>query len=131
MVVSTLELAPLRVLPCHRTYSMQCWRITTAVLLVRTLQIPYYGDGPKFVCGLEFLRNKTDCLVYSIGSNQEDGFERGVLKVAPNCEVIVVQHSHVLYVCSVSCDCKADHVSLLSLLLSCCASCLAKLALEH
>jgi Methyltransferase domain len=56
-------------------------------LCLCTSQIPYYGDGPKFVCGLAFLRNKTDCLVYSIGSNQEDGFERGVLKVAPNCEV--------------------------------------------
>jgi Methyltransferase domain len=28
---------------------------------------PYYGDGPKFVCGAEFLRNKRNCLVYSIG----------------------------------------------------------------
>jgi Methyltransferase domain len=57
--------------------------------------MPYYGDGPKFVCGLAFLRNKTDCLVYSIGSNQDDSFERSVLKVAPNCEV-----NHCLHACN-------------------------------
>jgi Methyltransferase domain len=60
-----------------------------------TSQMPYYGDGPKFVCGLAFLRNKTDCLVYSIGSNQDDSFERSVLKVAPNCEV-----NHCLHACN-------------------------------
>jgi hypothetical protein len=48
---------------------------------------PYYGDGPKFVCGMEFLSEKADCLVYSIGSRAEDGFELDLLNRAPNCEV--------------------------------------------
>jgi Methyltransferase domain len=48
--------------------------------------VPYYGDGPKFVCGTEFLKQK-DCLVYSLGSFQQDGFERAILARAPNCEV--------------------------------------------
>ncbi|KAG5189550.1 methyltransferase domain-containing protein [Tribonema minus] len=47
----------------------------------------YWGDGPKFMCGIEFLVDRRDCLVYSIGSHEEDGFEQGILKVAPHCEV--------------------------------------------
>ncbi|KAG5190733.1 methyltransferase domain-containing protein [Tribonema minus] len=47
----------------------------------------YWGDGPKFVCGTEYLRDKPDCLVYSIGSSTTDSFELGLLAVAPNCEV--------------------------------------------
>jgi Methyltransferase domain len=50
---------------------------------------PYYGDGPKFVCGMEFLTEKADCLVYSIGSRAEDGFELDLLSRAPNCEVSI------------------------------------------
>eukprot|EP00953_Heterococcus_sp_UTEX-ZZ885_P005443 3406-Heterococcus_DN1.PRE.2 len=50
---------------------------------------PYYGDGPKFVCGMEFLTDKADCLVYSIGSRAEDGFELDLLSRAPNCEVSI------------------------------------------
>ncbi|KAG5187699.1 methyltransferase domain-containing protein [Tribonema minus] len=49
----------------------------------------YYGDGPKFVCGVELLRERPDCLVYSIGSNMQDGFELGLQIMAPNCEVHV------------------------------------------
>jgi Methyltransferase domain len=50
---------------------------------------PYYGDGPKFVCGMEFLTEQADCLVYSIGSRAEDGFELDLLSRAPNCEVSI------------------------------------------
>mmetsp|Transcript_3273 Transcript_3273/g.20395 ORF Transcript_3273/g.20395 Transcript_3273/m.20395 type:complete len:523 (-) Transcript_3273:860-2428(-) len=43
------------------------------------------GDGPKFVCGVETLREEQDCLVYSIGSGFRFQFEEGVRKHAPNC----------------------------------------------
>jgi len=41
-----------------------------------------FGDGPKFVCGVDLIaqKNKTDegCLVYSVGSNNEIDFEVAV-----------------------------------------------------
>ena len=43
------------------------------------------GDGPKFVCGIDFIRKKNNankpqdaCLVYSIGSNNDIQFEKAV-----------------------------------------------------
>ena len=44
------------------------------------------GDGPKFVCGLENLKEEENCLVYSIGSGYRFQFEEGIRKHAPNCE---------------------------------------------
>ena len=36
-----------------------------------------YGDGPKFVCGVDLLAKKAkeDCLIYSVGSNNRIDFE--------------------------------------------------------
>ena len=45
------------------------------------------GDGPKFVCGAEMLRQELNCVVYSIGSNRDFTFEEAVIKAAPNCAV--------------------------------------------
>uniref|UniRef100_A0A7S3XCQ9 Methyltransferase domain-containing protein n=1 Tax=Picocystis salinarum TaxID=88271 RepID=A0A7S3XCQ9_9CHLO len=45
------------------------------------------GDGPKFVCGVEYLKEESDCLVYSIGSSYNFIFEEGMHKHAPNCEL--------------------------------------------
>jgi hypothetical protein len=47
----------------------------------------FWGDGGKFVCGMEYLATVEDCLVYSVGSHEQDDFERDVLARAPNCEV--------------------------------------------
>ena len=44
------------------------------------------GDGPKFVCAPDMLKEVDDCLVYSIGSNYDFQFEEGIRKHAPNCE---------------------------------------------
>ena len=44
-------------------------------------------DGHKFVCDPHRLVSLSDCLVYSIGSNGEFGFEQDLTKWAPNCEV--------------------------------------------
>lgn len=42
-----------------------------------------FGDGPKFVCGADFIPNKSshageDCLVYSVGSHNQIDFEKSV-----------------------------------------------------
>ncbi|KAG7345547.1 methyltransferase domain containing protein [Nitzschia inconspicua] len=50
-----------------------------------------YGDGPKFVCGVDFLRESykardQNCLVYSVGSNNNILFEKAV-KNYIGCEI--------------------------------------------
>mmetsp|Transcript_24205 Transcript_24205/g.52202 ORF Transcript_24205/g.52202 Transcript_24205/m.52202 type:complete len:333 (-) Transcript_24205:284-1282(-) len=49
-----------------------------------------YGDGPKFVCGVDVLAAKsnssTGCLVYSIGSNNQIDFEIAVNRFL-GCEI--------------------------------------------
>ncbi|KAL3759531.1 hypothetical protein ACHAWU_000830 [Discostella pseudostelligera] len=41
-----------------------------------------YGDGPKFICGVDVIAEKSNssegCLVYSVGSNNRIGFEVGI-----------------------------------------------------
>jgi hypothetical protein len=47
-----------------------------------------FGDGPKWVCGLDALAvGNRSCLVYSIGSHNDYGFEMAVKAVHPHCEV--------------------------------------------
>jgi hypothetical protein len=50
-----------------------------------------FGDGPKFVCAVDYLREsyknqKTNCLVYSVGSNNNIMFEKAV-KNHIGCEI--------------------------------------------
>ena len=45
------------------------------------------GDGPKFVCGVNVLKQTDRCLVYSIGSAYDFSFEFAVRKAAPACEI--------------------------------------------
>lgn len=45
------------------------------------------GDGPKWICDPHRI-DKNDCLVYSIGSNNNFEFENSVLKdISENCEI--------------------------------------------
>eukprot|EP00978_Attheya_sp_CCMP212_P003867 scaffold8225_cov52-Attheya_sp.AAC.1 len=37
-----------------------------------------FHDGPKFVCGVDYIAKQPSCLVYSVGSNNEFAFEVGV-----------------------------------------------------
>jgi len=46
------------------------------------------GDGGKWVCDPHRVQQKKDCLVYSVGSNGELSFERGIIKQL-GCEVHV------------------------------------------
>jgi hypothetical protein len=45
------------------------------------------GDGGKWVCDLFRLNNRSDCLIYSAGSNGDFSFETHMKKVLPNCEI--------------------------------------------
>ncbi|KAL7547504.1 hypothetical protein ACHAWF_010794 [Thalassiosira exigua] len=46
------------------------------------------GDGGKWVCDPHRLRDKDDCLVYSVGSNNDFSFEAGIREGAgANCEI--------------------------------------------
>ncbi|KAL7539232.1 hypothetical protein ACHAWF_006337 [Thalassiosira exigua] len=48
-----------------------------------------YGDGPKFVCGVDVLAKKSrshaGCLVYSVGSNNQISFEKSIYRLT-GCE---------------------------------------------
>lgn len=52
-----------------------------------------YGDGPKFICGVDLIATKAKksdgkgCLVYSIGSNNDIAFEKAVFTTMPGCEI--------------------------------------------
>jgi hypothetical protein len=46
------------------------------------------ADGPKWVCDPHRLRSKSDCLVYSVGSNGKPEFEKAVKEgIGSNCEI--------------------------------------------
>ncbi|KAJ7223175.1 methyltransferase domain-containing protein [Mycena pura] len=45
------------------------------------------GDGGKWVCGLERVAHKPDCIVYSVGINHESSFEAEILRNTQECEI--------------------------------------------
>ncbi|EJD03272.1 uncharacterized protein FOMMEDRAFT_20423 [Fomitiporia mediterranea MF3/22] len=45
------------------------------------------GDGGKWVCGLQRVARKPDCVVYSVGINHESSFEAELLSRTTGCEV--------------------------------------------
>lgn len=54
-----------------------------------TVRYKALGDGPKFVCGVDFLAKKAKnegCLVYSVGSNNDISFEQAVHSII-GCEI--------------------------------------------
>jgi len=50
-----------------------------------------FGDGPKFVCGVDVIavkaKKKNNCLVYSVGSNNDIRFEKAVHTYMKGCEI--------------------------------------------
>jgi len=52
-------------------------------------QIFNVGDGPKWVCGPQILKDTPECLIYSVGSDWNFQFEDAITKVAPKCEIHV------------------------------------------
>ena len=56
--------------------------------LSRRVPTAVSGDGPKWVCDPHRLKNKKDCLVYSVGSNGNVFFEQSVRnEVGEHCEI--------------------------------------------
>ncbi|CAL6326074.1 unnamed protein product [Bathycoccus prasinos] len=53
------------------------------------------GEGGKWMCNIDALRDKKDCLIYSIGSNNDFSWEEGVKARAPNCVIHVFDHTVV------------------------------------
>jgi hypothetical protein len=46
------------------------------------------GDGGKWLCGVSSeLRNKAECIIYSVGSKGEISFEKGIEEKLPHCEI--------------------------------------------
>ncbi|KAL3161396.1 hypothetical protein ABBQ32_010286 [Trebouxia sp. C0010 RCD-2024] len=55
---------------------------------------PVAWDGGKWVCGVQTLRHKPKCTVYSFGSNGETSFEEHLLRLTDNnCNVHVFDYS--------------------------------------
>lgn len=49
------------------------------------------GDGGKWICDAHRIREQEECLVYSIGSNNDFSFEASVLKdIGQHCEIHTV-----------------------------------------
>ena len=57
------------------------------------------GDGGKFICGLQKLELQTGCIIYSVGSHYDFGFENDMVAHTP-CDVYTFD-------CTV--DAKSDH----------------------
>lgn len=52
------------------------------------------GDGGKWICDPHRISEQEDCLVYSVGSNNDFSFEQSVLNdIGPHCEIHTVSVS--------------------------------------
>jgi hypothetical protein len=52
------------------------------------------GEGGKWVCNPEKLRRSKECIVYSVGSNNDFRFEEAILKnISSSCDVHVFDHT--------------------------------------
>ncbi|THH04288.1 hypothetical protein EW146_g10215 [Bondarzewia mesenterica] len=53
----------------------------------RVQRLGTLGDGGKWVCGMDRVARKDNCVIYSVGINDESSFEAALLNRAPNCQV--------------------------------------------
>ena len=56
-------------------------------------RIGAHGEGGKWMCNIEALKEKKDCLIYSVGSENDFSWEEEVKRRAPNCEIHVFDHT--------------------------------------
>ena len=56
-------------------------------------RIGAHGEGGKWMCNIEALKEKKDCLIYSVGSANDFAWEEEVKRRAPNCEIHVFDHT--------------------------------------
>lgn len=55
------------------------------------------GDGGKWICDPHRITDQEDCLVYSVGSNNDFSFEQSVLdKIGHHCEIHTVSVCHCM-----------------------------------
>jgi len=59
----------------------------------RIRRIGTLGDGGKWICGLERITAKKDCVIYSVGINGESSFEASLLENVPGCQVYGYDYS--------------------------------------
>lgn len=58
------------------------------------------GDGGKWICDPHRIKNQEDCLVYSVGSNNDFSFEQSVLDhIGHHCEIHTVSISATCNIC--------------------------------
>lgn len=60
------------------------------------VRIGKMGDGGKWVCDPFKLREKSDCLVYSAGSNGDFSFEIELKKLLPKCSIFTIDKDNYL-----------------------------------
>ena len=53
------------------------------------------GDGGKWVCGVERLLAKPDCVIYSFGVEQASSFEAALLRRSSGCRLFAFDSSVV------------------------------------
>ena len=56
-------------------------------------RIGAHGEGGKWMCNIEALKEKKDCLIYSVGSSNDFTWEEEVKRRAPNCEIHTFDHT--------------------------------------
>ena len=56
-------------------------------------RIGAHGEGGKWMCNIEALKEKKDCLIYSVGSENDFTWEEEVKRRAPNCEIHTFDHT--------------------------------------
>ena len=61
-------------------------------------RIGQLGDGGKWVCDPHRISGQKDCLVYSVGSNNDFSFEKSILEdIGQHCEIHTVRSSGLMY----------------------------------
>ena len=56
-------------------------------------RIGIHGEGGKWMCNIDALKEKKDCLIYSVGSENDFTWEEEVKRRAPNCEIHTFDHT--------------------------------------
>lgn len=70
------------------TWYGQNFQVEFICPLARRLPSDSVADGPKWICDPHRLAKKKDCLVYSIGSNGKNEFEKAVKEeIGEHCEI--------------------------------------------
>ena len=81
-------------IPYHASANSAFWqRRWNPEIMCRSLDRVGSFDEPKAICDLERIRRQPECLVYSVGSNNDFTFESALLGLAPHCEIHVFDHT--------------------------------------